>query len=259
MADQMDSPIWIDWINALTPILVLFMLGMLFSSMMKGMFKPSKPRYILPPHYSSTSRLGEPKTEAERKETHLAKYGISEVPERGAGLTEHHSNPSSTRVGYALCSHDTFYITSKPITRGELAALAASFNRIDEVYDVIAEHPGISFPGIWESVHGITLGKCETALYELQQRGYIRKETAHHSNPSPKLHITNAGRVHLTKLSSIQSRFISADQNRQIHALKALSERDLTDNELLSRVPGETSIKIQTLRRLQRDEYIAYE
>jgi len=82
MADQMDGPIWIDWINALTPILVLFMFGMLFSSMMKGMFG-----------HSSSRRLGEPKTEAERKETHLVKYGISEVPERGAGLTKHHSSP----------------------------------------------------------------------------------------------------------------------------------------------------------------------
>jgi len=97
---------------------------------------------------------------------------------------EHHSNPLSTRVGYVLSSHDIFYITSKLITRGELAALAASYNRIDEVYDVIAEHPGISFPGIWESVRGITLGNCETAVYELQQRGYVRKEAAHHSSPA---------------------------------------------------------------------------
>ncbi|GAI80644.1 unnamed protein product, partial [marine sediment metagenome] len=34
----------------------------------------------------SPRRLSEPKTEAERKETHLRKYGTEEVPERGKGL-----------------------------------------------------------------------------------------------------------------------------------------------------------------------------
>ncbi|GAI71219.1 unnamed protein product [marine sediment metagenome] len=40
---------------------------------------------------SSQRRLGRPKTEAERKETHLERYATEEVPGRGKRLGEHHS------------------------------------------------------------------------------------------------------------------------------------------------------------------------
>ena len=40
---------------------------------------------------SPPRRLGKPKTEAERGETHLRRYGAEELPERGKGLEEHHS------------------------------------------------------------------------------------------------------------------------------------------------------------------------
>ncbi|GAH67333.1 unnamed protein product, partial [marine sediment metagenome] len=43
-------------------------------------------------HSSNPSRqLGMPKTETERREAHLAKYGSRELPERGKGLEEYHS------------------------------------------------------------------------------------------------------------------------------------------------------------------------
>jgi len=75
-----------DWSSIVSFAIPLALLGFVCAmagGMMKGISGSSHSS-------SSPRRLGEPKTEAERKETHYGKYGTKELPERGKGREEYY-------------------------------------------------------------------------------------------------------------------------------------------------------------------------
>lgn len=86
----------------------------------------------------------------------------------------------SSEAGLAGTSTPLFTVSSKRITSGELASLAASYKGVNRVYGKVTKHPGISASKVWEELGrelgGLDMHDCKIALFELYTRGYIEAD-----------------------------------------------------------------------------------
>ncbi len=65
---------------------------------------------------SNPQRLGKAKTEAERKEAHLAKYGTKELPERGSGQDKYYWEISDKEIGEIIQRGKPYTTASKALS-----------------------------------------------------------------------------------------------------------------------------------------------